>query len=241
MMAAEVPVSVNAEVSGVTVALRPAVAIPISVHAELTHDPAENGAGLVQINNVKVRPGTIVANACVHPASGLEHMQCAETQVNGDVPEQEFRGLQPGHYTVDIRPMGMLYASAATYDGDDVLKNGLTVKPGGNDAPLEVTVRDDGATLKCALRADNDAQATVLILSDDQRWSMTQMLGPGTEAAIYAVPPGDYKVYAFDRIDDLEYMNPDALSDYAAKAVALTLLPNETRSLKLDVIKRGMK
>ena len=51
--------------------------------------------------------------------------------------------------------------------------------------------------------------------------------------------PGVYRIFAFDSIEGLEYTNPDALSEYASRATQVSLEPNESASVKVDVIHRG--
>ena len=238
----KVPITVARDVTNVMLALREAATIPVIVHAELTHDPSENRVGLVQIGNTQVRPGTPMVNACLrYTDRGMSHY-CTNVEMKDDLPVIEFRGVEPGRYSVEVTPMGMLYASAITYDGKDITNDDIVVKAGGVTAPLEVTLRDDGATLGCSLRtADDNAQAWLLIVSDSGRWVRPQMIAGKGESVLYSVPPGDYKVYAFNSIDRLEFRNPDALRDYATKAVQITLGPDDKRSIKLDVIARGVK
>jgi hypothetical protein len=78
-----------------------------------------------------------------------------------------------------------------------------------------------------------------LIEADDGRWTRMMPVPGAGEAALGGIPPGDYKVYTFDRVDRIEWRNPDALSAYASAAVPLTLMPNEKHSLKVDMINRG--
>ncbi len=56
---------------------------------------------------------------------------------------------------------------------------------------------------------------------------------------IDGLAPGEYKVFAFDRLDGLEYSNPDVLSEYASKAAQVSLQPNEKTTVRVDLIPRG--
>jgi hypothetical protein len=243
-ISARVPITVARDVTNVTLALRAAATIPVIVHAELTHDPAQMGT--MSIANVQVRPGTPVVNVCLRSIdTGLGFAQyCSNMEMKDDLPSLELRGVEPGRYSVEVMPLGagMVYASAINYDGKDVTNEDMVVKTGGVTGPLEVTVHDDAATLSCSLRtADDNAQAALVITSDSGRWVRTQMIVGKGESMLPSIPPGDYKVYAFDRIDHLEFRNPDALREYATKAVPITLGPDDKRSIKLDVITRGVK
>jgi hypothetical protein len=51
-----------------------------------------------------------------------------------------------------------------------------------------------------------------------------------------SIAPGNYTIYAFDRLENVEYANRTALDNYSSKAAHLTLSPNQTTDVTLDVI-----
>jgi hypothetical protein len=51
--------------------------------------------------------------------------------------------------------------------------------------------------------------------------------------------PGNYKVYAFDSVKDLEYANPDAMKVYSSLATDVTLEPSGTATTNVTLIKRA--
>jgi Carboxypeptidase regulatory-like domain len=237
--AAEVPITVAQDLTDLAIALRPAITIPVSTHLEATHENSANYMGTMSINGVALPPNTPVVTVCLTNVDRANATQCSMTEVKDGVPITELRGVPPGRYRVRVTSLGMVYPSAITYDGSDVMNGELALKPGVEAATLKITLRDDEAQLKCSLQtADDSTNARLLVVSDSGRWSTMQFL-IGKRETLLMVPPGDYKVYAFDRADDLEYANADAMSEYATAAVPLTVQPNEQRSLKLDLITRG--
>ena len=51
--------------------------------------------------------------------------------------------------------------------------------------------------------------------------------------------PGNYTVFAFDRLDAVEYANPEVMQKYASQAMRVTIHPNSKTSVNVDVIRLG--
>ncbi|MFI5106475.1 MAG: hypothetical protein ACHP79_16245, partial [Terriglobales bacterium] len=59
---------------------------------------------------------------------------------------------------------------------------------------------------------------------------------PGVDREYGGLAPGDYKVFAFDSTDGLEYTNPSVLSRYSSKAARVSIMPKATSSVSADLI-----
>ena len=66
--------------------------------------------------------------------------------------------------------------------------------------------------------------------------SKVAFASPGNEFQFASVAPGDYEVMAFDRIDRLEYANPEVLNAYLGQASHVTLLPNGQAAITVNLI-----
>jgi hypothetical protein len=51
--------------------------------------------------------------------------------------------------------------------------------------------------------------------------------------------PGEYRVFAFDRIDGLEYANPEAMRPYLPGAQFIRVAPSGQASVNLELQRRG--
>jgi len=56
--------------------------------------------------------------------------------------------------------------------------------------------------------------------------------------AINDLAPGSYRVIALDRVDDLEYTNPEELKAYLAKAQEVTLGSKQETHMELELLQR---
>ena len=147
-----------------------------------------------------------------------------------------------GTYTADLRPLPPWYVQSASYGQTNVLYDDITVSP-GQSYPMDVVLRDDGATLW-------DVEVI-------RRSPQHANRGPGSQPAsklgahtlhrhydsfsLSGLAPGDYLVFAFDRIDGLEYSNPDVMDAYASQAAHVTLTAGQQAQVQVDLIHVGKK
>jgi hypothetical protein len=119
----------------------------------------------------------------------------------------------------------------------DLLRDPLEFTPVSRLPPIEVQLRNDGASLSVSV-ASNGAAASgwiLLVSSQRPREAKVSFVEANHQGILENLAPGDYAVIALDRIDGLEYTNPDVLSESMARSVHVTLEPEQQRSLKLEL------
>jgi hypothetical protein len=103
-------------------------------------------------------------------------------------------------------------------------------------------LRDDGAVLTGKVRNTNGDLLTNLLIVPQfapmQPSRIVSMSGQ-EEFQSAGLAPGDYKVFAFDSLDQLEYTNPEALGQYASQAATVTLSANGRANVTVDLIHIG--
>jgi hypothetical protein len=127
------------------------------------------------------------------------------------------------------------------WGAQDLMQEGLTVAEGGSVMPIEVVVRDDLATLKVVVRASQPGQpAAMVILRDGVLPSASYPLtSTASENSFMGVPPGTYKVFAFDSLNGIDIADPEVMAKYASQAVTVTLGAKENGSVAVNVIHAG--
>jgi hypothetical protein len=243
---ADLPVTVNSKMEGIHVSLVSA-GIPVVVQKQKTkpastyaNDPRENGRFNVDDPNFGPRP-SISANL---------------TLISTDPAHRDARaGLQPGdnqlvirdaenaRYIAAITPLGAWYVQSATHAGVDLLSQELAVVP-GESRPIEIVLRDDFATLTATVQgwgdeADKFTQFVIVPERAPFNARLTASGGRSGEAGLGMYAPGDYRVYAFDRVDGLEYMSPEVLHAYDGYAARVSLLPDQKTSVNVQLIRRN--
>jgi Carboxypeptidase regulatory-like domain len=218
----EVAVTVRgADLSGVTVTLAPAVDIKVVVRT--TNGVKTAGRSDVTGDlQVQFRCG-----ASLIPAGRRPGQRYVEQHTNGE--EMTIAGVLPGQYRVCLQCSGG-YPTSVMAGSQDLLSNPLlTVQPGVAPLPIEVIGRTGGGTLTGTLhvgRASGESQpgfpfrAGVLLVpqfgnsTGPQTVPVFQLLQPDAgeyRFSLHSLAPGDYLVFGFSKINEVEYRNPDFL------------------------------
>jgi hypothetical protein len=166
--------------------------------------------------------------------------------------------VRPGRYWVRIdSPRG--FAAAISAGDMDLLRHPLTVRAGAN-LVVDVTVRDDGAEIAGSVAGLNGpsggpgdttlksrmsigfAQGTqalvyCLPLPDSTGQFREAWVAPDGKFNLQQVPPGTYRVLAFNRPqNDLEYLDAARMRAYESQGQVVRLVAGQKEDLKLQVI-----
>src|SRR5271157_1330840 len=230
---AEVRLNVASNVDNVHLGLAPAITIPVVVRAESrTSNSTVAGWDSGPPPPVSVR---------------LTRLDVSESRSfvvrehgNQKGFSIELQNVDPGKYAVDLMPNGRWYVQSAVYGETNLLYDDLTVAPGQN-YPMEVVLRDDGATLTGNVKSADgtSAPATILVVPQpaSRRGTRVVQSFPQNGFTQNGLAPGEYLVFAFDHADKIEYANPEVLQPYASQAGHVTLSPNQETHVALNLIR----
>lgn len=182
--------------------------------------------------------------------------QAGESLTNGMVSVYA-DGAAPGELKTTFMVSGSYWAHTSitqhglclasfTAGGANLAREPLVIGPAGVTAPLNLTLRDDCASLTLSLPTAGAVLApgeerwyTVYVVPDFESTEnvMPQTLRPssGGSVTLEALTPGSYHVYTFAAPVVLEYHNPAALSALPTPRQAITLSPGATSNLVLEV------
>jgi hypothetical protein len=157
--------------------------------------------------------------------------------------------VQPGRYWVQTStPVG--YVASVTSGGSDLLHNPLAVPPGGASSPLEITLRDEGATVEGAIenwgeetegqgfhRAGRKPACVYFVpMAAVTRQPLITWTTPEGDFSLGQIPPGVYRVIAFDRqLGELEFRNEEAMKKYEATSRVVQLDAGQKEQLNLQL------
>lgn len=152
-----------------------------------------------------------------------------------------FHNVPEGTYSLNFFPLPTgtyLKASGSV----DVLEAGVAVG-NGPVGPLDITLASASARVDGTVSNDNASggNIAVVLIPDGRRrsqFSFYRMASPdkSNEFSLRAIPPGDYKIFAFEGMERREFMNPDFLRGYENQGRALHLEDGSRESVQLDVI-----
>jgi hypothetical protein len=115
----------------------------------------------------------------------------------------------------------------------------LTIAPGASVQPIEIVLRDDMAHLDGTVSEGTNEQQIIILAIPEGNRQGTQRTGtamPQGQFEFQQLAPGSYTVMAVDRADELEYRNPVVMQKYMSKTQEITLGPNQSASVKLELI-----
>jgi hypothetical protein len=232
--ATDLPLVVNNDVEGITLALGSSLTIPVNVELRSTSGAPE------QVATANFRPSRDFAVSTLQLISTdlrFDNVQVqAERNQRGELV---FRNLVPGRYSVEVSTTAPWYVRSATSGTTDLLREELVIGAGSRSEPMELVLRDDGASLKVHVLAEGQPAGGSVLLFSDQTMLTNARIGssaPGGEISFAGLAPGEYKLLAFDRdtLDSLEFRNLEALAPYVSKAATITLHPGEEGTLNVE-------
>ena len=227
---AEVPLVVHSDVDRLQIALSPPHSIPVIVKLEPVHRHERSELQSVRLVSVRFRV-TDPARAAPEYSSNVEKTQNRLALVIHD--------LAAGKYSVEVQPVGDWYVRQAQCGDTDLLKDQLTVLPGVQTPPIEIVLRDDGATIKGKVDMGEEQKRAAVVVLPARAAEKAKMVwtSPGGDFAESGLAPGEYDVIALDRGDALEYANPEVMSKYLTRGTHIALQADESRSISLDLVR----
>ena len=152
-----------------------------------------------------------------------------------------FREVPEGSYRIDFFPIPAgfyLRASSA-----EVLETGITVGRGHSPPALDLILSPGAGRIDGTVIGDEQAVpgASVVLVPEakgrgrpnDYRQAITDLFG---RFAMRNVPPGDYALLAWERVDRGDYFDPEFLARYEDRGKAVHVEEDGHISVKLEVI-----
>ncbi len=241
-------ITVSNAYASTSMALLPINPIPVMIHREFTgqsqsmirfgggQEPEWFSAG-VNLNLHRNAAGM----------SGFAGGNLRRNPNSADNSSYILENIRPGSYSVQANGF-QGYVASVTSGGVDLAQHPLVVGSGGTSAPIDVVLRDDSATLTVSLKnqansgsGNSGPQGYVSLVPQFSTPSQIPENAPlaQTEIQIGNLPPGSYRVIAFDTPQQLEYTNPDAMRAIAGKGEIVTLSPGGTAQVSLDITSAG--
>jgi hypothetical protein len=149
------------------------------------------------------------------------------------------QNAQPGRYFVYAQSFRG-YVASITSDGVDLMQQPLVVNAGGTAPPIDITLRDDSATITGTVTSSSGPlprQSFILLLPTDATAQFTQSFaGPDGKFTVPNLAPGSYRAFAFrsNRMrQQIPYRDAEAMRQYDGKGVTITASPDQ--QVQLDV------
>lgn len=148
-----------------------------------------------------------------------------------------FPRVAPGAYElVTESPPGVsMYAESATWGSTDLFHDDLVVGSSASVPPIEIVVRDDGATLSGTISSGDPLPPAQVVLLTDKRRGARLVPAPGGRFEVSGLAPGIYRVFAIDANANFDYQDPASLAKISSKLQEITLTAKQSASINLEL------
>jgi len=135
------------------------------------------------------------------------------------------------------------YVSDVRQNGISVYDSGLTITSDAAD-PVEVIVKTDAGSVEGTVTGQDQKPASekTVVLVPDQRRQNGALYRIGSSDAqghftIARVPPGSYKLFAWDSVLDRAWENPAFLQPFESRGVAVVVAPSAKTTMDVKAIR----
>ncbi len=207
----------NDDAEGVTVPLTPAVPITGVIRSDQNNGTPPNLRGVY----LAMRPAGDGAQASL----GVQVKEDGSFSIMVN---------QPGDYYLAVRAPEPAFVKQVMMGGQNVAGLAFPVSQNGSPGPFEIIISAGGGEVDGTVTDGNTpaVNATVLLLG-----SAGEKLARSDYAGRFQLPalaPGDYNVYAFTNIDDVEYTNQEAMRNFSSTHVSVSEGAKQQLELKLN-------
>ncbi len=210
--------------------------------------------------NVVVGPGAVI-HGFVRSEGNLD-LNLKGMQVSLNPRDASQGGVQPatveadGGFTLKQVPDGSYdvnlcclpapdYLKAAHLGSEEALDNGLNVKQAGLPGTLELVISGAGGEVSGAAMHDHKAfpNATVVLVPDPTHRDRTRLYKIGNSGqdggfSFDGIPPGDYELFAWDKVEYGAYQDPDFLLPLEDQATPARVIAGAKLKVEVQVISR---
>ena len=135
------------------------------------------------------------------------------------------------------------FVKSARMDGVDVLEAGITVDAKHTPELLEIVVSANGATVDGLISKDRHPfqGGTVALVPDpphrgEKRLYKSTITNQNGHFTLQGIPPGAYKVFAWETIEPGTYTSPEFLQPYENLGESVHITEGSRNSVKVDLI-----
>ena len=218
-------VMVSSDSANVHVPLAPAASIPVELVTETGPAGAERSARMD--GGI---PGIVISLA---PTGSMRRqMNWWTGQPLG------IQNVRSGTYTLQVQSFNECWVKSAKSGGVDLLTDDLIVAGGGSSAPIEITVRNDGASVSGTVTPAGNASIFLVQQRGKKNFVKAAQEEQGN-FLIAGVPPGDYAVVAVEHGEQVEYANPEVMNSYLSNAEHISVVPFGKATVHLNLVPRG--
>jgi hypothetical protein len=242
--------------SGPAVVLLPNGSITVSVKEEFQHtDAVPQGTmtfgGIRPVPENGRRPNYLQVTLLSDEEFGFAPGASLRPPMGPEDDSLVIENVQLGRYRVRVNT-SIGFVSSITAGGTDLQRQPLVVGLGGSTPPIEITVRNDGAEVEGTIEGTTSTEVRRAVfnspgqspgnvyfvpMADSGGQFREAWVSPDGKFQLQQLPPGAYRVLAFDRQQpDLEYASDEVMGQYDSKTKVIRVVSGQKEHLRLPLI-----
>jgi hypothetical protein len=164
----------------------------------------------------------------------------SELILRGDGAQSQPQFVVPaGRYRILVHNRGTWFVQSASYGDADVLDQGLVVAPGAGGAEIRVTVNNQTGGVQGSVALHGAAAACQVYLIPDHAAGRAVFSAASNAEGGYSVgnlPPGEYRVIAFERRYAADYRDETSLSPFSSYIQTVTVNVGDKATANLEAV-----
>ena len=148
--------------------------------------------------------------------------------------------LAPGAYMISGTPAAPFYLKRAMIGSRDLSRDETPIVQSGEE--VDVVLGDDGGLIEGTVEDADSKVPTMgagIVVLRDGRLTRAAGLGPDGHFRIQNIGPGDYRVYAWDNLNEVEFADQDWMKRHGGYGQSVTVAPGQTATVKLTIAAVG--
>jgi hypothetical protein len=228
MELAEATVTVpDHDVAGVALHFSPTPTIPV----ELLIDPDSTSD-----NTPPALPQLNLTLQSDQPDADLENATIRLTAL----PNQSFVFTPlPGNYHIQARSNGEWYVKSVAYGSSELLDQSLVVPPGSSGTPMRVTISNQMGSLTGTVKLKGvPSSCWIYLIATTPSAQPVRSFRSSSDGSynLNQLPPGSYRVIAFERRHSTNYRDPATLSRFSTWEQSVSIKVSDKATLDLDAV-----
>jgi hypothetical protein len=236
---------------GLSIALHPLNPIAVEIHKDFTsaNDSARAGF-LIGSTTTGANPGVNIMLIPMNPfTANMGNPPLQHPADSTDDGYFEMSGVLPGSYWVQTTAF-QGYVSSIGSGGADLAREPLVVGPGGAAAPIQIFLRNDGGQISATLNPNSTGNSPsnsgegetgiVFGYAIPQFPTTAHLFGSaarGAEQLMFGnLAPGTYRVVAFDKAEEIDLDDAQAMARITSRGKTVTVEPGATATVQVDLI-----
>src|SRR5215468_1336102 len=148
-------------------------------------------------------------------------------------------GIYPGDYVLEMSNLPQDLYLKATRFGNAGLERPLTIEAQPPANPLQILLGSDGGHML----AQSQPGANLVLVPDAARRGRREQYrvaaaGDDGRATIRGIPPGNYKLFAWEDLEPNAYLNSEYLQIYEDRGVSMRISPGDNPLVEVRMIPR---